>query len=128
MNTIKAFLILFVGYAQTKLFHVADQKVSGYYIMCDTQALWLPTWVYFGGEHVLIMSILCAGYYIAGSNQVASFLSQLFELECFDLLDYFVFYNKPWWPWFDLEYSDIKLTCILILILCNLWSLKPSSH
>ena len=119
---------MFIGFAQTRLFQLADDRANGYYIICDHQPMWLSTWVYFFGEHIMVMCLLSAAYFVVDNDQIAVFLCQLFELAFFDALAYAVFYNNPWWAGVHVEYNDLKLLVIFTLIAYNIWILRPSSH
>lgn len=122
-----ALLILFIGFAQTRMFSLADPQANGYYLLLSEKALYLQTWVYFFGEHILLMCIFAAATMSLSDVNYVDAAEHLFEFEFLDLIDYAVFYNDPWFPELtSIEYNDIKLILILVLILNLIWTTKKS--
>jgi hypothetical protein len=108
-------LIPFAPAQPQKLFVFVDGRDFG---------MTLEWYAYLAGEKISRMLILYAFFLATGFRIVQVFL----WLEVFDLVDFMLIANKPWFQilGFDVEYNHWKL-CIIVIAFVIIWINRRSS-
>lgn len=118
----KVLLIVYCSFLVTMLFSLipkSDEKFD-LFLLYDKQ-ISMQSYAYYFCEHISKTMI----FYALWMAYQRVELRIVFFMEVIDLIDFVIIYNETWFKvlGFSLEYNDIKLVIVAILIIQVLW--KP---
>lgn len=116
----KILVIVYCSFLVSMLFSLIPKSTVTYdlFLFYDIK-LSAQTYVYFFCEHISRLMIFYAFYLVILRPE----LRIIFWLEVIDLIDFSLTYNETWFKilGYALEFNDIKLVLVFILILQSLW-------